>query len=129
MLAEEMRVLYVALTRAKEKVVLIGTVKSLAKKKKKWATITSHHEWVLPSYYRLESLSYLDWVGASLVRHHKGVNLREEALSLSIPKEIEEDISVWHIDRIHQSEYQKMNESNREQIEELEDAIDRKSVV
>ncbi|MGP4041853.1 helicase-exonuclease AddAB subunit AddA [Gracilibacillus sp. D59] len=123
MLAEEMRVLYVALTRAKEKVVLIGTVGSLEKKKKKWASITSHQDWVLPSYYRLESLSYLDWVGASLVRHQNGEILREDEQPLTIPNEIAEDVSVWKVDRIHQSEYQTIDESNREQIEALETAI------
>ncbi|QGH35665.1 helicase-exonuclease AddAB subunit AddA [Gracilibacillus salitolerans] len=123
MLAEEMRVLYVALTRAKEKVVLIGTVGSLEKKKKKWASIITHQDWVLPSYYRLESLSYLDWVGASLVRHHKGEILRAEDQPLTIPDEIAEDVSVWKVDRVHQSEYQTIDESNREQIEALDTAI------
>ena len=36
MLAEEMRVLYVALTRAKEKLYLLSSVKSLQKKLDKW---------------------------------------------------------------------------------------------
>ena len=36
MLAEEMRVLYVALTRAKEKLYLLASVKSLQKKLEKW---------------------------------------------------------------------------------------------
>ena len=35
-LAEEMRVLYVALTRAKEKLFLLSSVKSLQKKLEKW---------------------------------------------------------------------------------------------
>ncbi|WP_369403540.1 3'-5' exonuclease [Gracilibacillus boraciitolerans] len=123
MLAEEMRVLYVALTRAKEKVVLVGTVKSFEKKKKKWRDIVAHQDWVLPSYYRLESLSYLDWVGASLVRHHQGEVLRDADSRLDVPKEIAEDISIWKIDRIHQGDYQTIDESNREKIEELEQAI------
>ncbi|SHM43892.1 helicase-exonuclease AddAB subunit AddA [Gracilibacillus kekensis] len=121
MLAEEMRVLYVALTRAKEKVVLVGTVRSLEKKKKKWANITTHQNWVLPSYYRLESLSYLDWVGASLVRHQKGDVLRDQ--DVAVPEAITDDVSVWKVERVHQGDYQSIDESNREQIEELEQAI------
>lgn len=35
--AEEMRVLYVALTRAKEKLYLVGIVKNLEKEIKKWS--------------------------------------------------------------------------------------------
>ncbi|UOQ86551.1 helicase-exonuclease AddAB subunit AddA [Gracilibacillus salinarum] len=123
MLAEEMRVLYVALTRAKEKVVLIGTVNSFEKKKKKWANILSHQDWVLPSYYRLESLSYLDWVGASLVRHQSGEVLREQDNPLYVPSDIAEDLSVWKIDRIHQSQYQTIDESNQEEVEAIQQAI------
>ena len=36
LLAEEMRVLYVAMTRAKEKLILIGSVKNAEKAKGKW---------------------------------------------------------------------------------------------
>ncbi len=38
MLAEEMRVLYVALTRAKEKLYLLASVKSFQKKMDKWCS-------------------------------------------------------------------------------------------
>lgn len=125
MLAEEMRVLYVALTRAKEKVVMVGTVSSLESKKKKWSAIISHPDWVLPSYYRLESLSYLDWLGASLVRHRKGAILRERETHLPVQQEIAEDISVWKVERIHKSAFQTIDEGIREEGKELEEAINK----
>src|SRR5690625_3873975 len=53
-LAEEIRVLYVALTRAKEKLVMVGNVNSFAKKQEKWQPILDHSEWVLPAQYRVE---------------------------------------------------------------------------
>ena len=53
MIAEEMRVLYVALTRAKEKLLFtIATVKSLQKKLEKWEQNLNHTEWLLKDYER-----------------------------------------------------------------------------
>ncbi|GAB2533340.1 helicase-exonuclease AddAB subunit AddA [Gracilibacillus alcaliphilus] len=123
MLAEEMRVLYVALTRAKEKVVLVGTVTSFEKKRKKWNSMVSHPDWVLPSYYRLETLSYLDWVGASLVRHHQGTALRITDVDWSAPEEITKDPSTWKITAVHQSAFQSGEEDRQEQMAELRQAI------
>ena len=55
MIGEELRVLYVALTRAKEKLILVGTVKDLSKKK-----------WDVPYTYNKEDLkksnSFLDMI-------------------------------------------------------------------
>ncbi len=75
-LAEEMRVLYVALTRAKEKLVMVGNVASLEKKLQKWRQIADHPSWVLPSHYRSEATSYLDWVAPGLLRHEQAMDLR-----------------------------------------------------
>ncbi|WP_445505662.1 helicase-exonuclease AddAB subunit AddA [Niallia sp. 03091] len=69
LLAEEMRVLYVALTRAKEKLLLIGTVKDTEKAKQKWAQATGHGNWLLNEFDRASANSYLDWIGPALVRH------------------------------------------------------------
>ncbi|GEM03874.1 ATP-dependent helicase/nuclease subunit A [Halolactibacillus miurensis] len=74
--AEEMRVLYVALTRAKEKLVMIGAVRDFSKKVKKYQEVITHDQDVLPAALRLESQSYLDWVAMSLVRHESGEVLR-----------------------------------------------------
>ncbi|QHS21639.1 helicase-exonuclease AddAB subunit AddA [Virgibacillus sp. MSP4-1] len=106
MIAEEMRVLYVALTRAKEKLVMVGNVKDLEKRKEKWQTIAEEQEWVLPPYFRLESTNYLDWVAPALIRHQSGSPLRNEDESPSaIPEEIWQDESSWRITIHHASEY------------------------
>ena len=67
LLAEEMRVLYVALTRAKEKLILIGTVKDVEKAKQKWSQMAMHSNWLLHEFDRACAKSYLDWIGPSLV--------------------------------------------------------------
>lgn len=68
-LAEEMRVLYVALTRAKEKLYLVGTVKDMEKTADKWNSEIDEDEWLLPDYVRAKAKSYLDWIGPALIRH------------------------------------------------------------
>ncbi len=61
-LSEEMRVLYVAMTRAIDRLIMIGTVDKLDNKVKKWNKGTS-----LYSIYNSES--YLDWICSCF---HKG---------------------------------------------------------
>ncbi len=68
MLAEEMRVLYVALTRPKEKLFLIGTVKDAAKSWDKWreAAVLSDAAG-LPDFAVASASRYLDWIGPAAV--------------------------------------------------------------
>lgn len=69
LLSEELRVLYVALTRAKEKLFLVGTAKDKDKLLAKWRTSASHAEWLLPDFERFQAKSYLDFIGPALMRH------------------------------------------------------------
>ncbi|MBS4210668.1 helicase-exonuclease AddAB subunit AddA [Bacillus sp. FJAT-50079] len=69
LLAEEMRVLYVAMTRAKEKLYLISSVKNVEKELKKWRQATRYDDWLLPDYERAKATSYIDWIGLALARH------------------------------------------------------------
>lgn len=59
-LGEELRVLYVAMTRAKEKLVLTGTDRSLAKKLDRWTQVTGYNG--LPYTILTTANSYLDWI-------------------------------------------------------------------
>ena len=68
-LSEEMRVLYVGMTRAIDKLILIGIVKNMEKKKEKWQNGID--------YYSLyTSYSYLDWIGRVLINHKDGKSLQ-----------------------------------------------------
>lgn len=98
MLAEEMRVLYVALTRAKEKVVMVGTVPSFEKKRESWQMIANHEEQLLPRFARSETNNYFDWIGPALMRHQDSTVLHgEEGIDAGIPKEILKDKSIWDV--------------------------------
>lgn len=116
LLAEEMRVLYVALTRAKEKLVMVGTVASFDKKLQKWKKMIDHSGWVLPAHFRAESRTYLDWVGPALMRHEEVENLREEQLTDSVLDAVRADPSRWDVQIMHASML-----TNLEQMDEIED--------
>lgn len=103
-LAEEMRVLYVALTRAKEKLVMVGNVNSVEKKLDKWQEIMEHQDWVLPAHYRVEMKTYLDWIGPALIRHEQNEIFRNGNLPDGLLTDITADPSKWKISVIHASE-------------------------
>ncbi|AST08014.1 helicase-exonuclease AddAB subunit AddA [Anoxybacillus flavithermus] len=73
LLAEEMRILYVALTRAKEKLYIVCTAKDVEAKKKKWQEVAYTQTWELPPYVIEKAKSYADWIGYALVRHRQGI--------------------------------------------------------
>lgn len=76
LLAEEMRVLYVAMTRPKDKLILISSVKDLAKSIEVWGGALEVKEEKLPDYILARGRCYLDWIGPSLIRHPAASELR-----------------------------------------------------
>lgn len=65
MLAEELRVLYVALTRAREKLILVGACRDLEKKREQWREDGAGGE-LLPLPVLASARSFLDWLGPAL---------------------------------------------------------------
>ena len=97
-LSEEMRLLYVAMTRAREKLIITGAVRDIPKAAAKWANSAVEREDKLPPYEMLKGSSYLDWIGPALIRHQDCAALRESAGSgLEFPGLLLEDPSVWGI--------------------------------
>lgn len=76
LLAEEMRVLYVALTRPKEKLILVSSVKDLAKSAQNWGGVLEVQDERLPDYVLVRGRCYLDWIGPALIRHAAATELR-----------------------------------------------------
>ena len=66
--AEELRVLYVAMTRAKEKLILTGTVADLAKEVDKCAVLQGYEGTQLPYYHLAKAVKYMDWILPALYR-------------------------------------------------------------
>ncbi|SEH96493.1 DNA helicase/exodeoxyribonuclease V, subunit A [Halobacillus karajensis] len=123
LLAEEMRVLYVALTRAKEKLVMVGNVASFEKKQEKWQTFVDARDWVLPPHDRLEAKSYLDWVGPALIRHKHTEDLRGD-IEVMTAEEIHYDESQWRVHIAHGSEFAVLDEVKEQRDEQLQEAVE-----
>ncbi len=66
---EELRCLYVALTRAKEILILTGSTKKLDKKLQYWQQFQNEDKLEIPTYYLLKATSFLDWIMPTLLRH------------------------------------------------------------
>ncbi len=78
-MAEEMRVLYVAMTRAREKLYITGHVDKLENACIKWLSLGFGENEQLLSGNVLISNSYLDWIMASLTRSSVGEQIALEA--------------------------------------------------
>lgn len=79
LLSEEMRKLYVALTRAEQKLYLVGSYNDQAALWKEWLKVGDVTTKVLPSENRLQGKSSLmNWVGMSLIRHQSMAKFQTE---------------------------------------------------
>ncbi|GKV65821.1 MULTISPECIES: helicase-exonuclease AddAB subunit AddA [unclassified Sporosarcina] len=93
MRAEEMRVLYVAMTRAKEHLELIASVKDIEKTISQWQEAQLLDETApLPEYKRSRAAGYLDWIGPAVARHMDFGKFGKAAGG-----ELMDDASVWDI--------------------------------
>ena len=68
MLAEEMRLLYVAMTRAKSKLIFTG-VFDTDKKLASMSEVIKESQWMLPSSHRLNAKNYADWIIPAVLKH------------------------------------------------------------
>lgn len=68
-ISEEMRVLYVALTRAKEKLIITGHIKDAEKSLKKWTELSTGEEFKILEGKVEKASGYLDWIMSVLLKH------------------------------------------------------------
>ncbi|ANU10323.1 ATP-dependent nuclease subunit A [Planococcus antarcticus DSM 14505] len=92
MKAEEMRVLYVAMTRAKERLYLTASVKDIDQLLGKWRVGTEDVR--LPDFMRSRAKGYLDWIGPAIARHP------DAAEQLNVNSHILSHTSRFHIEII-----------------------------
>ncbi|KJS75827.1 MAG: ATP-dependent helicase [Desulfotomaculum sp. BICA1-6] len=78
-LAEEMRLFYVALTRAKEKLILVGSVSRLKDAATRWCGVIGTDGTHLPVWMTAQAVTYLDWLCPALAGHPDGAPLRKLA--------------------------------------------------
>ena len=76
-LSEEMRILYVAFTRAKEKLIITGATRNLEKSISRWVSSAALDDEIVPASEVLKGKSYLDWIGMAICKHRDGEELRK----------------------------------------------------
>jgi len=96
-LSEEMRILYVAFTRAREKLIITGTVKDIGKTVSSWLRCASVDGLKLKEYDILRAKCYFDWIGPCIVRHKDCHMLRQKAAVSSDGFSCLDDSSKWHV--------------------------------
>lgn len=101
-LSEEMRILYVACTRAKEKLIITGAVRNTKKSIDKWMNAASLDKNIIIPSEVLKGRSYLDWIGMALCQHKDGNILRE---TIGASNEVaKNDASKWEINLLNKSD-------------------------
>jgi len=97
-LSEEMRILYVAFTRAKEKLIITGSVRGMEKSLAKWASCLDSEGIKVPQYQVLKGENFLDWICPALMKHSKCPSLREAwGGEIPSPSCLAEDDSRWSV--------------------------------
>lgn len=96
-LSEEMRILYVAFTRAKEKLILTGCVADVEKACAKWCKIADTADEKLPSYDMQQAATYLDWLGPAVARHESALPIRMAAAPWGGINTIKDENSQWEV--------------------------------
>ena len=94
-LSEEMRILYVAFTRAKEKLIITGAIRELEKSINNWISSASLDKNIILPSEVLKGKSYLDWIAMAMCKHTDGEILREVAAATR--DLIKVDYSQWKI--------------------------------
>ena len=71
MLEEEARILYVGLTRAQQKLILVASVSEMEAKQKKWESEIDQKTNILPLIRKINAQSPLDFLGPKLEQKHE----------------------------------------------------------
>ena len=93
-ISEEMRVLYVALTRAKEKLIITGQVKDLEKSMKKWTELSTGDELKLSDEKVIKASCYLDWMMAVLLKHRDFGDARTDGKIFTFGADVDLKLTV-----------------------------------
>lgn len=90
-LGEELRVLYVAMTRAKEKLILTASDRNLPSRLEKWSQFSLYHGQVPYTVLSLAG-SYLDWILMSMREGSRLITVEERTAAEQLGREITEQL-------------------------------------
>lgn len=99
--AEELRVLYVAMTRAREKLIMVAALKDIRSKADVWCICTERMPIAMLAGVPLAAKNSFDWVAAAVSRHEDGAAIRElTMMPIRYVRPDYDDESHWKIDII-----------------------------
>ncbi|MGJ0909115.1 helicase-exonuclease AddAB subunit AddA [Clostridium botulinum] len=123
-LSEEIRILYVALTRAREKLIITGLINNVDKTVENWFNLSEEKNKV-PEYAVMSGKTYLDWIGPAVIKHKDAVSFREELKMTSELSNIVDDKSKWKIELWNKKELlkEKVEEDEVEISEKIKETL------
>lgn len=102
--AEQMRLLYVALTRAEQLLYIVGTYSNKKTAVSIWKQAVQDHQLVLSPTIRQQGKNFMDWIGMCLIRtKYCGETF---AVSSTAPKEIQESTANFAVEFYNSSKLQ-----------------------
>lgn len=108
-ISEEMRILYVALTRAKEKLIITSSIKDIEQNMHKWSSNISTEKMV-SKYDILNGKNYMDWMMPAIIKHKDLEDIREIynlSTSISMEDESKWSVKTWSRDDIDFEKHEK----------------------
>ena len=122
-LSEEMRVLYVAFTRAKEKLIITGSTRNIQDSIKRLSNGIESLD-TISQYEILKGKNFLDWIMPCVLRHRDLSNLLEE-VGLDAVFNVEHN-SKWYGKLWNKNDIlvEKKSDEEKESIEEILEKID-----
>ncbi|MDU5119381.1 MAG: helicase-exonuclease AddAB subunit AddA, partial [Clostridium botulinum] len=123
-LSEEMRILYVALTRAREKLIITGLINNVDKTVENWLNLSEEKNKV-PEYAVMSGKTYLDWIGPAVIKHKDAISFREELKMASELCNMVDDNSKWKIELCNKKELlkEKVEENEIEISEKIKETL------
>lgn len=117
--AEELRLLYVAATRAKEKLLFVGTLHNLSDALT-GAALSLDESPKIPAGSVMRATSYSQWILAAMLRHPNAVTLRSR-LTVKVPDLIEDD-NPWDV-RVFSKPEAEIAEKHVEQLPSADETL------
>ncbi|HBG5344005.1 TPA: helicase-exonuclease AddAB subunit AddA [Clostridioides difficile] len=122
-LSEEMRVLYVAFTRAKEKLIITGSTRNIQDSIKRWSNGVEGLD-TISQYEILKGKNFLDWIMPCVLKHRDLSNLLEE-VGLDTIFSVDHS-SKWYGRLWNKNDIlvENKNDEEKESVEEILEKID-----
>lgn len=115
-LSEEMRILYVALTRPVDKLILVGSIRNLVRQVEKWSKNIN-------PYMLSSARNYLDWIGMVLTKHPDGEVLRRLAGIEMETSKLMEDPSKWSVNMLNRKNILLEEQEKANKVKEMKERL------